>query len=109
MAFATIKECLSDPKRWTKRCYARNKNGAIDHSSKFEDAASWCLRGACVVVYGSVYPPEAQKIIDALPPAIPRMTDGPFGVGYGDPLVLFNDDPNTTHEMLLEVLERAGV
>jgi len=96
----TVKELLSDPKSWTQFPAAQDKNG----SPVFTDdptAVCWCLSGAVQKVYG----PEIEiPIYDKIRAAIRK-----FHPMLIDNVVFFNDDPNTTHEMVMQVLEEAGV
>ena len=93
----TVKELLSDPKRWTKHANARDSNGQ-DCNLRSPEAVCWCITGAMSKVRNESYEAMYHKVMKA----IIKLFDG-------NGIVAFNDDPNTTHEMVMQVLEEAGV
>jgi len=66
--------------------------------------ACWCLTGAMATVYGAdKFNFAYEKVYRAIVKLFPYYDDD------GRPVVSFNDDPSTTHEMVMQVLEEAGV
>lgn len=99
------RELLSDPARWTKGQFARNKKGSDTYSTS-GDAVCWCVQGALRKIYNDDASPiilAAQLIERALPA---DLVSGANNAGK-DPIVVFNDDPNTKHEDVLRVLDKA--
>ncbi len=92
-------ELLSDPNKWTKKCYARNERGESVVSDD-ESATCWCLYGALNKCYvrGEQWVEAHKRIENAL-----RIETG------SERIVAFNDSEATTHEDLMRVLERADV
>ncbi len=94
-----MKELLADPKKWTKGSYARNEFGDPCKILSTE-ATCFCLYGALTRCYpaGEQHVSAANKLEDAM-----RKLNGHTMI------VKFNDSPDTTHEMLMQVLEEADV
>lgn len=103
------RELLSDPARWTKGQFARDKGGFVTRLTS-NDAVCWCVRGAILKTYDDhglffldLFYLSTRLIERALPADLVSKSkeDGK------DPIVDFNDDPNTTHEDVLKVLDKA--
>ncbi len=93
-----MKELLADPKKWTKRSYARDMDGDSCLSLSHE-AVCFCLYGALSRCYPMQERGEVlRKIDNALMKTVGHVM-----------IVKFNDSPDTTHEMLMQVLEEADV
>lgn len=106
--FATVAELLEHPQRWTKRAYARSHAGYTE-LPRSEDAACWCLVGACRCVYGEGTD-ACTAAIRALSNAVQKRQGKPIrSYLLIDQVVYFNDDPKTLHSDVLEVAREAGV
>lgn len=98
----TVREFLSDPKRWTKAAYARDANGRPVRSGD-KTAMCFCLNGAINQCF--VGDPQGNQ----------AAWDKVFAVvmAKGDPAITsvcgFNDHPDTKHKDILAVLDEAGV
>lgn len=90
----TVLELLSDPKRWTKRVTARDKDGNPTPSG-YPDAVCWCLVGAIL----KCYPDRIGEIVNKVNQVI-------LSKGHRN-LVNFND--TATHEDVLEVAREANI
>jgi hypothetical protein len=90
------KEKIATPGTWTQEHYAKDEN-AEDVSPRDEQAICWCGFGALEAVTvggpGSMFPENARL---ALAQASP-----------GNNFVNFNDAPETTHDMVLAVFDKA--
>ncbi len=95
-----VKELLKNPQNYTKGSFARNQDGvACDMAD--ERASSWCVMGMMYKCY-SYGTEELMEAFAKLRTAIKLK----YGVSS---LLIFNDLPNTTPEMLLEMAEQADV
>lgn len=91
-----ISDILTGPEKWCKGFAAINESGQPCNADD-QHAFSFCLLGAVC----RAYPPEIrhvarQKIFAILERTQHNIAD-------------FNDDPETTFEMVLEVVRKAGV
>lgn len=89
-----IKNFLSDPARWTKDAYARDKNGK-QVSTDDETAYCFCLTGLLLNKQVSAKPCSA--VLRAL-----HKLEGSY-INIPE----FNDDVKTTHEDVLKLLDSA--
>lgn len=88
------KKLLSDPSRWTKGHFARDANGLhIDYLSK--NAVCWCQFGAAQKIRATGFCDDTVKMCQRI------KTDIVLSYGFGSSIV-FNDHPDTTHEMLMK-------
>jgi len=95
--FNSLVELFEDPARWTKNEVARDKDGnSVSESSP--RAVSWCFVGGNILLDDGEFIIRDQKVDVVL-----RRR------GYFDGIISFNNDPNTTHEMFLDVLKEAQV
>lgn len=93
-----ISELLKDPKRHTKGHYARNaKNRPVRPES--DQAVKWCLVGAI----SHCYPDDVSSIAGRLRAALE------FQGYHKMDVVEWNDDPGTTHQMVLDLAKLADV
>lgn len=90
-ALTKAREILQNKEHWTKGEFARDELQRHVHrfSSK---AVCWCAEGAIYKAWGTVY------VIDSL---------WEFFSFLNRPLSVFNDDPTTTHAMVLEAFDKA--
>lgn len=94
-ALKAARELISDPKRWVQGCNARTQEGAYVYSSDPE-AYCFCSYGALLKVAPSWL---AEDALDAL---------SEFSLAeYGKATIRLNDDPKTTHAMVLELFDQA--
>ena len=87
---------IEKPETWTKGFYAHTATGE-DVESEHPDATCWCVIGAVEKVTSEGHWMRAQNVIHYLGHYVPRR-------GY---VAKFNDDPNTTHEDILAVFDKA--
>lgn len=88
----SVRELLSDEKRWTRRWYARDAAG-VGVGSRDKHAVCWCLVGAMrKSPIGKLHQEVGLDLLRS--------------VVYG-PIAGFNDDPKTTHADVLRVLDAA--
>lgn len=95
----TARAVLSDPKCWTQGCIARDHDGdqvGYDH----EGAACWCLHGALWKAAGKFAWAKAAAVDDIHQLLVQFTPDG-------ESPIYFNDKNSTTHQMVLDVLDRA--
>jgi hypothetical protein len=93
------RELLADgPHRWIKGFGAVNKDGGVvfDGSS---DACRWCMSGA---LYASYYRQRKGNFYDWC-----DARDVILTILREPGMVTFNDDPNTTYEMVLAAFDKA--
>lgn len=100
------KALLSDPKKWIKGTYARNRLGASKLGWE-SGAVAFCTLGALQNItghqpYGT---PAGLKATDYIVHAAKRLFPGNSRSIYSIPG--FNDDLRTTHEDLMQVLDKA--
>lgn len=89
------RELLSDPARWTKGQWARDKDGRM---AKHEGAAvCFCAVGAIWSVVGGCAITEAETILCDVVQSTTRFTNIPG----------FSDHPKTTHAAVLKVFDAA--
>lgn len=95
--YKTVADLLKDPNRW---CQGRLACAASGDECDSDSAAAvrWCLVGACDYVYGSTMDDAFLKIKRAIE-----------DLGFAGPPALFNDAEQTTHNMIMEVVRKAGV
>lgn len=91
----TVKELFKGhPERWTRKAFARNP-ADIEVLSDSSSAVKWCLGGACLKVYGL---DKACLIFGQ----IRGYTNFPT-VGK------YNDNPKTTFEDIMKVVEELNI
>ena len=89
------REFLSDPARWTKGTAARDANGD-PCEVEYEHAKSFCLLGA--TLYTTLGRPS---LFDRTKDYLSYVLDSPLNLRQ------LNDNPATTHEEILALLDRA--
>lgn len=92
-----VRELLADPARWTQHNSAKNQDGC-GVSPSDPSACSFCLLAA---ILRQTNHPGAQNAYFRAQDEI-RATVKPLGFGS---VMFFNDDADTTHEMVLAVLD----
>ncbi len=92
----TVAELLEDPARWQKKCYATNKQRVVCNFDSPE-AAHFCLVGAMWKIYGT-HSENYNKVVNVVLEKYNKWSPS-----------LFNDDSDTTHEMVMEVVREAGI
>ena len=95
-----VYEALADPKKWTRGTLARRADGSAS-SWHSDDATCFCVLGAIYKLSmgdATEYLPRLDKVRNVL-------AKRGLPIGIGD----FNDDPSTTHKLVLEVLKEADV
>lgn len=90
------RELLAKPERWTKGACARNADGYSTIATG-NDGCSFCVVGALMQVGGDSFLSSPAAII-----ALELMHKLSGSLSAGD----FNDDPNTTHADILDLLDR---
>jgi hypothetical protein len=94
---------IEQPERWTKEWYAKNADGNRV-AENAPGACQWCLVGSLNVQFPNCMVDDGrrkafdlinQQIADRYQPSV-RVTH------------LWNDDPTTTHDQVLEVLTAAA-
>lgn len=83
---------LTPPERWTKKAYARHKNGKPIGPTE-GNAVSFCMTGALL------------RIVDNGTPYV--IASGLLTQATGRELVFANDDPATTHADVLRWFDEA--
>jgi hypothetical protein len=91
-----IHALLADPRRWTKGWFAKDVNGN-DTNYLAGNACSWCLIGAANKI-GEINYVSGWPIVGFLA-AHPLIQGDDANVSH------FNDNPDTTHEQMLQVLQ----
>lgn len=92
----TLKELFDSPDKWCKGNFAKDKDGnCVGHHD--ENAVRWCLLGGCLKCLGTKTLNLDLKTLNDL---IAERT--------GKSITAFNDDPNTTFNDILEVLNEWG-
>ncbi|MDE8343243.1 MAG: hypothetical protein POG24_05425 [Acidocella sp.] len=87
---------LSDERRWTRHVYAVGPGGRrTDHLDP--KACAWCAAGAIYKIGGSFNGGGAAVIL----------TEAVCEQWPGESIAGFNDDPDTTHDHLLIMFDRA--
>lgn len=99
---------LDSPEKWIKGYRAKTKN---DEATTFnsEDAVTWCVDGAICKAL------DEQKLTDRkwsnsyikIVHAMCRAVKLKFNLSHQDEHIGFNDHENTTHEMIIDMLNRA--
>lgn len=89
----SAREALTDPRRWTKGHMALDKRGYSVYAAD-PTAVCWCLMGALEVPAIGWSEAHQEAYITLV-----KM----LGMGVSE----FNDHPNTTHQMVLDVLDQA--
>jgi hypothetical protein len=92
-----IKDLLAAPERHCKTFMAVDARG-YPTSPKSSTAVKWCLYGAIAYCYPEHK--DAQAAANRLARALPR---------YAYDFDKFNDDPKTTHQMILDLVTKADV
>ena len=97
---------LTPPERWVKGYFAFSTTEPDDDhmtDATAPDAMCWCSYGATLKVTGE-HGDRQTAVVDALVEQLPSAA--PVGK---DPLVWFNDHPDTTHADVLALWDRAIV
>lgn len=95
MTFSSVKELLSDRKRWYQGYYACKEDGEEVQATHIF-AAGWCVIGAIDKVYQN--PLSARLATDKL--------ENIIGVKN---IVEWNDRPERTYEEILDAVTKAGI
>lgn len=83
------------PERWIRRITAKDKHGQVTYGGSPE-ACSWCLLGAIYEIYPYHEVDNIkQKLYNQL--------------GNDSPIVHFNDSMDTTFDMVVDLVRKAGV
>ena len=90
-----VYELLADPKKWTKKALARDKEGCQTYSSYAPDAVCWCLDGAIFKVYHNhkIRCEIVDKIELFINTSIPE----------------WNDAPQRTHKQVLALCKKLDI
>lgn len=89
----TVAELLADESRWCQDAEAKDENG-IPCAEWSEVAASWCIEGACIAVYGLVKADEQIRKVGSV---------------IGHCVYRWNDTPGRTHAEVLAAVRKAGI
>lgn len=101
--FKTVRELLSDPKRWTQNAFAKNSEGrSLGRFFAEEEACSWCLVGAVKHVYPTY---EWGEIYERLAKILGKQAFTLRSYVLG----VWNDDPARTHQEVLDLVTEAGI
>ena len=94
-----VRDLLSDPARWTKGWFAKDssENPCVPTS---KDAVCWCALGAMRKQLGYVEDDLFMEITRDLEAILKKQ-------GYNHSLATFNDDPATTHNQMMKLLNLA--
>lgn len=100
-ALRAARDLLTDPARWCKSAGARKRSNLEFPEGETVPATAasavrWCAAGALCHLTGHRSDPPGACFLGQAAREL-------FGVGIGR----LNDHPETTHEMILEVLDRA--
>lgn len=110
-----IRDLLSDNARWTKDAHARiGEDGGTPCEPRDPDAKCWCLDGAllkvldveCTNVSGAERRPEYEMIATLLNDAAHELFPDRISDEWS-PFVHINDAPETTHDEILAVIDKA--
>jgi len=96
----TLQELFSDPSKWTKGCYMRDRNGAP--TSDPDEACSYCLYGGITLVYGEMSMWASMEVSSKMLDVLLETT--PY---YG--IAKFNDDPSTTIKDIQGLVRKSNV
>lgn len=97
-----LRELLTPSENWTKNAFARDRDGNPTGTALHFDATCFCLLGGIDKVCPEgphIRRPMRSAIMDAIRQ---RYQDHRFVMIFD-----FNDDEATTHEMVLDVIDRA--
>ncbi|MDH7796410.1 MULTISPECIES: hypothetical protein [unclassified Beijerinckia] len=94
-----MRDLLSTPSAWTQDAFARDRDGDIC-TSDHPTAVCWCLDGAAAKV--GLLDDDDEGRYAAIRVILTRSVPTNHG-GY----VGFNDDPNTTHDDVMSLLNKA--
>ena len=89
---------IDHPNKWIKGNYAKDKNGVIVAVAD-RYAVCFCSKGA--IIKTSSWD-DIVQVEDDLNEATRLVTDGVF-----TSIILFNDHPQTTHDQILKVFDKA--
>lgn len=93
---SAAKALIDTPEKWTQGTVARDANGEmVEHA---RDAVCLCAFGACRVAIGPYA--DVSPLMEALRRAIPTENAAPTTVS-------FNDHPDTTHDDVMALFDRA--
>lgn len=102
----TVRQLLADPNHWMKYYLAKDEHDRPVYAYT-PGATKWCLAGAIqrATFYGGA--PNVHlyyETLDYLNPYLPLCHSKKIGFSG---VVDFNDDPETTHQMVLDLLDKA--
>lgn len=93
-------ELLAKPESWTKGAFARNlKKESIDSGS--EDAVCWCVTGAIAKTYCYQEYSQFSYFLDKM--------KNDLKIPKEKMITTWNDDPNTTHEDVINLLKKLDI
>lgn len=95
-----IKELFSDPERWIKYAFAKDKNYNITKPLS-EDAYCFCLTGAIDYICK-----DTDDIYYQGHSYLRLIFSITVGKEYGNSIINWNDNPNTTHNDLLNLIDK---
>ena len=98
-----VKEFLKE-ENWTKKGWGVDHNGEAIDFEEIDNAVKVCLLGAIVICYKEGY--DLQQANNKLRKVLQVKRKGKY---LPNSIILFNDDKDTTWEMVKEVLEEADV
>ena len=106
----TVLELFSNESAWTKGCLARDKykNASSAISSK---ATCFCLLGGVYRAYPDASPEFRAEIFNKIYSAIRTVfpNQNPGITSNKELIVVFNDQSDTTYQMVMKVLQVAQV
>lgn len=98
-ALEEVRRHLEDPSSWTQKAFARDEHGSITNS-KDPKATCFCLSAVISrTVSSEDLKTEVRRVLQ----------DSIYDITRGKhvSIVQFNDDPHTTHDKVMRLLEHA--
>jgi hypothetical protein len=108
--FKKLRDLLADPARWTKKHLAKDEHGVYTYPME-DRAVCWCVFGGLIKVMGpdasdqAVYE-AAQSVGKCFPMELAYPIEENYGASLR-PIGLINDDPRTTHDIVLAAIDKA--
>ena len=106
------KALLSDPSSWNKTYFAVDFKGRSVNTTD-ESACRWCLAGAIFHVADVSLDStlDDKKLVCDTIDHIEKLDDitniDQDALGHNEPIVYFNDKDDTTHENVIDILDKA--
>jgi len=104
--YKTLQELFSNPRRWTKGSYAKNKSGDLVSVSS-EQAVCFCLYGGADAVYG--FNLTNKKLHMVLNKLTKFVTKRLVIADIDNALEEYNDHPKTTIKDIQSLVKEANV